>query len=107
MVKGFFSFAGAEHLEWGAKLMRLDLRISPLFVHRGRNGAWPTCFIDVWGILYHQYVDPMLKGARLMLKPSISRIIHRVTLLIELRGSLADDRTARMLHVLLAALAVW
>ncbi len=32
---------------------------------------------------------------------------HRVTQFIGLRGSLAADRTARMLHVLLATLAVW
>jgi PAS domain S-box-containing protein len=40
-------------------------------------------------------------------KSCISRIAHRVTLFIGLRGSLAADRTARMLHVLLAALVVW
>ena len=40
-------------------------------------------------------------------KPYISRISHRVTLLVGLRGSLAADPTARMLHVLLATLAVW
>jgi signal transduction histidine kinase/CheY-like chemotaxis protein len=34
-------------------------------------------------------------------------IKHRVMLLIELRGSLAADRTARMLHVLLVSLTVW
>ena len=34
-------------------------------------------------------------------------MIHRVTLFIGLRGSLAADQTARMLHVLLATLAVW
>jgi hypothetical protein len=33
--------------------------------------------------------------------------MHRVTLFIGLRGSLAADQTARMLHVLLATLAVW
>ena len=37
----------------------------------------------------------------------ISRIIHRVTLLIGLRGPLAADQTARILHVLLAGLLVW
>ncbi len=41
------------------------------------------------------------------LKPYISRIIRRVTPFIGLRGSLADDRTAGMLHVLLVALFVW
>jgi signal transduction histidine kinase/CheY-like chemotaxis protein len=40
-------------------------------------------------------------------KSHISRTIRRVMLFTRLRGSLADDRTARMLHVLLAALVVW
>ena len=40
-------------------------------------------------------------------KAYISRIIHRVTLFSGLRGSLAADPTARMLHVLLATLVVW
>jgi signal transduction histidine kinase len=43
----------------------------------------------------------------LRFKSYVSRLIHRLTLFIGLRGSLADDRTARMLHVLLATLAVW
>jgi len=43
----------------------------------------------------------------LRLEPYIARIIQRVTLFIGLRGSLAADRTARMLHVLLATLTVW
>jgi hypothetical protein len=34
-------------------------------------------------------------------------MIHRVTVFIGLRGSLAADPTARMLHALLASLAVW
>ncbi len=33
--------------------------------------------------------------------------VHRVTRFIGLRGSLAADRTARMLHILLATLVVW
>ncbi len=37
----------------------------------------------------------------------ISRMINRVTLLLGLRGSLAADPTARMLHALLVTLAVW
>lgn len=41
------------------------------------------------------------------LRAYISRIIHRVTRFIGLRGSLAADPTARMLHVLLATLLVW
>ncbi len=40
-------------------------------------------------------------------EPYISRIIHRVTPFIGLRGPLAADQTARMLHVLLVTLAVW
>ncbi len=40
-------------------------------------------------------------------KGYIPGIIHRVTLFIGLRGPLAADQTARMLHVLLAALLVW
>ena len=40
-------------------------------------------------------------------KPYISQIIHRVVLFVGLRGSLAADQTARMLHVLLASLSVW
>jgi signal transduction histidine kinase/CheY-like chemotaxis protein len=40
-------------------------------------------------------------------KPYISRVLHRLTLLIGLRGSLAVDQTARMLQVLLVALVVW
>ncbi len=40
-------------------------------------------------------------------EPYISRILHRVTPFIGLRGSLAADQTARMLHVLLVTLAVW
>ena len=63
--------------------------------------------IEVRGILYYQYVDPGLKGAILSFKPSASRTIHRVTQFIGLRGSLADDRPARILHILLATLAVW
>ena len=63
--------------------------------------------IKVCGILYHQYVDPRLKGALLRFKAYISRISHRVTLFIGLRGSFAADPTARMLYVLLATLAVW
>ncbi len=38
---------------------------------------------------------------------SISRMLSRVTPYIGLRGSLANDRTARMLYLLLAALTVW
>ena len=48
-----------------------------------------------------------IKGPVLSFKSYASRIIHRVTLFIGLRGSLAADQTAKMLHVLLAALAVW
>jgi len=40
-------------------------------------------------------------------EPDTSGTRHRVTQFIGLRGSLADDRTARMLHVLLATLIVW
>ncbi len=40
-------------------------------------------------------------------KASISRSINRVTPFIELRGPLAGDRSARMLHILLATLALW
>ena len=40
-------------------------------------------------------------------KPYISQIIPRVGLFIGLRGSLAADETARMLHVLLVTLVVW
>ena len=40
-------------------------------------------------------------------KSYISRIAHRLTPFIELRGSLSEDQPARILHVLLAALAVW
>ena len=40
-------------------------------------------------------------------KPDISRIARRVTVFIGLRGSLAADPTARMLHVLLVTLVVW
>jgi hypothetical protein len=58
-------------------------------------------------MLYHQYAESRLKGALLRFKAYISRVTHRVTLFIGLRGSLADDRTARMLHVLLVSLAVW
>jgi signal transduction histidine kinase/CheY-like chemotaxis protein len=43
----------------------------------------------------------------LAFKPCISRISHRVTLFVGLRGPLAADPTARMLHVLLATLFVW
>jgi signal transduction histidine kinase/CheY-like chemotaxis protein len=43
----------------------------------------------------------------LKLKALISRIIHRVTIFIGLRGSLSADPTARILHVLLVALVVW
>jgi len=43
----------------------------------------------------------------LRFKPYISGSIHRVTLFIGLRGSLAADQTARMLHVLLVSLVVW
>jgi hypothetical protein len=43
----------------------------------------------------------------LRFKPYISGIIHRVTLFIGLRGPLAADPTARLLHVLLATLFVW
>jgi hypothetical protein len=63
--------------------------------------------IEVCEILYHQYVVRRLKGALMSFKPNISRIIHRVMPCIGLRGSLAADRTARMLHLLLATLAVW
>jgi signal transduction histidine kinase len=47
------------------------------------------------------------REALLRFKAYISRIIHRVTLFIGVRGSLAADETARMLHVLLVTLAVW
>jgi signal transduction histidine kinase/CheY-like chemotaxis protein len=43
----------------------------------------------------------------LSFKPYISPITQRVTLFFRLRGPLAADPTARMLHVLLATLAVW
>ena len=39
--------------------------------------------------------------------PGFRRTMKRVTAFIELRGSLAGDQTARMLHLLLVALAVW
>jgi PAS domain S-box-containing protein len=42
-----------------------------------------------------------------MFKPCISGIMNRITLFIGLRGSLAADQAARMLHVLLAVLSVW
>src|SRR6185503_3114955 len=48
-----------------------------------------------------------LRGAHLRFRPFIMGIMHRVTLFIGLRGSLAADRTARMLHVLLVSLIVW
>ena len=54
-----------------------------------------------------QYVGPWAQGAILSFEPYISRIKDRVALFIGLRGSLAADRTARMLHVLLSALFVW
>ena len=63
--------------------------------------------LKVCGILYHQYVDPRIKGAFLRFNSYFSRIMHRVTLFIGLRGPLAADPTAGMLHVLLATLAVW
>ena len=50
---------------------------------------------------------PRLKAGLLRFKAYISGIIHRVMLFIGLRGSLADDQKARVLHVLLATLAVW
>jgi signal transduction histidine kinase/CheY-like chemotaxis protein len=43
----------------------------------------------------------------LRFKPYILRMMNRVTQYIGLRGSLAADQTARMLHLLLAILAVW
>jgi signal transduction histidine kinase/CheY-like chemotaxis protein len=43
----------------------------------------------------------------LRFKPYILRMMNRVTPCIGLRGSLAADQTARMLHLLLAILAVW
>jgi len=55
-------------------------------------------------------IDTLTRGSRealLRFKAYISRIIHRVTLFIGLRGSLAADETARILHVLIATLAVW
>jgi signal transduction histidine kinase/CheY-like chemotaxis protein len=63
--------------------------------------------IVVCGILYHQYVNSGLKGALLTFKPYISWRMNRVAPFIGLRGSLANNQTARMLHLLLAALAVW
>src|ERR1700722_18823590 len=55
-------------------------------------------------------INTLFRGSRghfLGFQPYISRILHRVTPFIGLRGSLADNRTAGMLHVLLATLAVW
>jgi signal transduction histidine kinase/ActR/RegA family two-component response regulator len=46
-------------------------------------------------------------SAVLRSKPYISEIKQRVKLFIGLHGSLASDRAARMLHVLLVSLAVW
>ena len=63
--------------------------------------------IELCGMLYHQYAESKLKGTLLKFNAYISRIIRRVTLFIGLRGSLAADRTARMLHALLVSLAVW
>jgi two-component system, cell cycle sensor histidine kinase and response regulator CckA len=40
-------------------------------------------------------------------KAYLSRIIHRAAPFIELRGSLSNDPTARVLHALLAILAMW
>ncbi len=40
-------------------------------------------------------------------EPYLSRITDRVALVIGLRGPLAADSTARMLHLLLSTLAVW
>src|SRR4051812_30795357 len=49
------------------------------------------------------------RGSRALLtfKAYISRIVHRTTLFMGLRGSLAANQQARMLHVLLVALALW
>ncbi len=41
------------------------------------------------------------------IKPYLSRITDRITLFIGLRGPLASDPRARMLHVLLVTLIVW
>jgi PAS domain S-box-containing protein len=57
--------------------------------------------------VYHRFVNPKLGGATLGLERDTSRIIHRVTLFIGLRGSLAADPTARILHVLLVTLSAW
>jgi hypothetical protein len=64
------------------------------------HGTWPSrcdgvVFIDVCGILYHQCLDPRLKRALLRFKPYTSRISHRVTLFIGLRGSLARNEGLR------------
>ena len=77
-----------------------------VWLYAGR-AACDHCCIKVCGILYHQYVCARLKGALLGFQHYISRIIRRLTPFIGLRGSLAADQSARMLHVLLATLVVW
>jgi PAS domain S-box-containing protein len=46
-------------------------------------------------------------GGRLRVKAHISGILRRVTPFTALRGTLATDQMARMLHVLLASILVW
>ena len=41
------------------------------------------------------------------LKPYFSQIVHRVSHFMRLRGPLADDPTAQMLHALLLLIGVW
>jgi PAS domain S-box-containing protein len=58
-------------------------------------------------IKYSRNTQARRKGGFLRFKAYISGILHRVTPFIALRGPLATDPTARMLHILLATLAVW
>ena len=63
-------------------------------------------------IRYHQFADPRLNGGSLSSKPYVSRTIAHVSSALRLRGPLAADPTARMLHALLVILvllsvAVW
>jgi signal transduction histidine kinase len=46
-------------------------------------------------------------GATLSLKHYIPPIVHRISLSMSLRGPLAGDRTAQLLHALLLLISVW
>ena len=63
--------------------------------------------LEAYWNLYHHHISVCRQARILSIKRHQSEIVLRLTRLLRLRGPLADDPTAKLLHAILAALAVW